>query len=315
MKKGSIFKCFTLFDLFSLVGKIHQDQLWCQRIHRWGQHWNMYPLKKSIFLSLSLSARSWLRIMVILLRLHVCPWLKCNQICWRSLGPSDKLKMRGASTSSTTCWLERERSCAVRHFISTWIRPTGLYHWCLTWKQTEVSLLLKWSILHKWLSPLSPRQAELCLEDYSKYRFLSNGNVTLPGQQDKEMFTETMDGFQIMSIPEEEITGTWISCLKKNLFYRAVTQDLFSLSIKWSLWGLDGCPVCLSHTKKRWQQATKHGSKQYRNKIYIWKNQLLRKKRHFTNLFVLKDTYLIWMWYQLNDGIIAHQSSRRLIFH
>jgi len=48
----------------------------------------------------------------------------------------------------------------------------------------------------------------LCLEDYSKYRFLSNGNVTLPGQQDKEMFTETMDGFQIMSIPEEEITGT-----------------------------------------------------------------------------------------------------------
>ncbi|XP_056264311.1 myosin-9-like [Pseudoliparis swirei] len=50
-------------------------------------------------------------------------------------------------------------------------------------------------------------RSELCLEDYSKYRFLSNGNVTLPGQQDKEMFTETMDGFQIMSIPEEEITG------------------------------------------------------------------------------------------------------------
>ncbi|XP_077574335.1 myosin-9-like [Stigmatopora nigra] len=50
-------------------------------------------------------------------------------------------------------------------------------------------------------------RSELCLEDYSKYRFLSNGNVTIPGQQDKDMFVETMDAFQIMSIPEEERTG------------------------------------------------------------------------------------------------------------
>ncbi|XP_041789381.1 myosin-9-like [Chelmon rostratus] len=50
-------------------------------------------------------------------------------------------------------------------------------------------------------------RSELCLEDYSKYRFLSNGNVTIPGQQDKDLFTETMDAFQIMSIPEEEKIG------------------------------------------------------------------------------------------------------------
>uniref|UniRef100_A0A3Q3KRF8 Myosin-9 n=1 Tax=Monopterus albus TaxID=43700 RepID=A0A3Q3KRF8_MONAL len=50
-------------------------------------------------------------------------------------------------------------------------------------------------------------RSELCLEDYSKYRFLSNGNVTIPGQKDKDLFTETMDAFQIMSIPEEETTG------------------------------------------------------------------------------------------------------------
>ncbi|XP_076583897.1 myosin-9-like isoform X2 [Chaetodon auriga] len=50
-------------------------------------------------------------------------------------------------------------------------------------------------------------RSELCLEDYSKYRFLSNGNMTIPGQQDKDMFTETMDAFQIMSIPEEERIG------------------------------------------------------------------------------------------------------------
>lgn len=50
-------------------------------------------------------------------------------------------------------------------------------------------------------------QAELCLEDYGKYRFLSNGKVTIPGQQDKDLYSETMDAFRIMSIPEEEQTG------------------------------------------------------------------------------------------------------------
>ncbi|XP_061585101.1 myosin-9a [Cololabis saira] len=50
-------------------------------------------------------------------------------------------------------------------------------------------------------------RADLCLEDYSKYRFLSNGKVTVPGQQDEDMFTETMEAFRIMSIPEEESVG------------------------------------------------------------------------------------------------------------
>ncbi|XP_037620820.1 myosin-9-like isoform X1 [Sebastes umbrosus] len=50
-------------------------------------------------------------------------------------------------------------------------------------------------------------RSELCLEDYSKYRFLSNGNMTIPGQQDTDMFNETIDAFQIMSIPEEERIG------------------------------------------------------------------------------------------------------------
>ncbi|KAI5087447.1 myosin-9 [Silurus meridionalis] len=48
---------------------------------------------------------------------------------------------------------------------------------------------------------------ELCLEGYSKYRFLSNGNVTIPGQQDKDMFMETMEAMRIMSIPEDEQIG------------------------------------------------------------------------------------------------------------
>ena len=39
------------------------------------------------------------------------------------------------------------------------------------------------------------------------YRFLSNGNITIPGQQDKELFAETMDAMRIMGIPEDEQIG------------------------------------------------------------------------------------------------------------
>lgn len=52
-----------------------------------------------------------------------------------------------------------------------------------------------------------PPQAELCLEDFGKYRFLSNGKVTITGQQDKDIYSETMDAFRIMGIPEDEQTG------------------------------------------------------------------------------------------------------------
>ncbi|XP_066489511.1 myosin-9 isoform X1 [Tiliqua scincoides] len=48
---------------------------------------------------------------------------------------------------------------------------------------------------------------DLLLEPYNKYRFLSNGHVTIPGQQDKDMFQETIQAMRIMSIPEEEQMG------------------------------------------------------------------------------------------------------------
>ncbi|GAB5574203.1 myosin-10 isoform X5 [Prionailurus iriomotensis] len=47
-------------------------------------------------------------------------------------------------------------------------------------------------------------KTDLLLEPYNKYRFLSNGHVTIPGQQDKDMFQETMEAMRIMGIPEEE---------------------------------------------------------------------------------------------------------------
>ncbi|XP_045690788.1 myosin-9 isoform X1 [Phyllostomus hastatus] len=50
-------------------------------------------------------------------------------------------------------------------------------------------------------------KTDLLLEPYNKYRFLSNGHVTIPGQQDKDMFQETMEAMRIMGIPEEEQIG------------------------------------------------------------------------------------------------------------
>uniref|UniRef100_A0A8C8I784 Myosin heavy chain 10 n=1 Tax=Oncorhynchus tshawytscha TaxID=74940 RepID=A0A8C8I784_ONCTS len=47
--------------------------------------------------------------------------------------------------------------------------------------------------------------ADLLLEGFNNYRFLSNGNITIPGQQDKDNFQETMDAMHIMSFSHEEI--------------------------------------------------------------------------------------------------------------
>uniref|UniRef100_A0AAX7VLZ5 Myosin, heavy chain 11a, smooth muscle n=1 Tax=Astatotilapia calliptera TaxID=8154 RepID=A0AAX7VLZ5_ASTCA len=45
---------------------------------------------------------------------------------------------------------------------------------------------------------------ELLLEPFSNYRFLSAGHVQLPGQQDDEMYEETMEAMNIMGITEED---------------------------------------------------------------------------------------------------------------
>lgn len=47
------------------------------------------------------------------------------------------------------------------------------------------------------------------MEDFSNYRFLSGGNVTIPGLQDTDLFAETVEAFQIMNIPEDERIGAF----------------------------------------------------------------------------------------------------------
>ncbi|TRY55599.1 hypothetical protein DNTS_021482, partial [Danionella cerebrum] len=47
--------------------------------------------------------------------------------------------------------------------------------------------------------------ADLLLEGFNNYRFLSNGNIPIPGQQDKDNFQETMEAMHIMSFSHDEI--------------------------------------------------------------------------------------------------------------
>ncbi|XP_037544381.1 myosin-11-like isoform X3 [Nematolebias whitei] len=48
---------------------------------------------------------------------------------------------------------------------------------------------------------------ELLLEDFSRYRFLMAGHVEIPGQEDDELFVETLEAMEIMGFTEEERLG------------------------------------------------------------------------------------------------------------
>uniref|UniRef100_A0A8C6YFW8 Myosin heavy chain 10 n=1 Tax=Naja naja TaxID=35670 RepID=A0A8C6YFW8_NAJNA len=48
-------------------------------------------------------------------------------------------------------------------------------------------------------------KADLLLEGFKNYRFLSNGYIPIPGQQDKDNFQETMEAMHIMGFSHDEI--------------------------------------------------------------------------------------------------------------
>lgn len=60
---------------------------------------------------------------------------------------------------------------------------------------------------HKTLSPRPCYLDELLLEPFGSYRFLSAGHVQITGQQDDEMYEETMEAMRIMGLTDEERIG------------------------------------------------------------------------------------------------------------
>lgn len=48
---------------------------------------------------------------------------------------------------------------------------------------------------------------ELLLESFSNYRFLSSGHVRVTGQEDDDLYEETMEAMKIMGFTDEERIG------------------------------------------------------------------------------------------------------------
>ncbi|XP_067837263.1 myosin-10-like, partial [Heptranchias perlo] len=50
-------------------------------------------------------------------------------------------------------------------------------------------------------------KTDLLLEPFNNYKFMSNGYIPIPGQQDKDNFQETLEAMRIMGFSPEEITA------------------------------------------------------------------------------------------------------------
>uniref|UniRef100_A0A8D0ACR4 Myosin-10 n=1 Tax=Sander lucioperca TaxID=283035 RepID=A0A8D0ACR4_SANLU len=72
-------------------------------------------------------------------------------------------------------------------------------------------------------------RTDLLLEGFSNYRFLSNGNITIPGQQDKDNFQETLDAMRIMSFSHDEIVVSAVLQFGNIVFKKERNTDQASM--------------------------------------------------------------------------------------
>uniref|UniRef100_A0A6Q2Y6C1 Myosin, heavy chain 10, non-muscle n=1 Tax=Esox lucius TaxID=8010 RepID=A0A6Q2Y6C1_ESOLU len=72
-------------------------------------------------------------------------------------------------------------------------------------------------------------KTDLLLEGFNNYRFLSNGNITIPGQQDKDNFQETMEAMHIMSFSHEEIVVSAVLQFGNVVFKKERNTDQASM--------------------------------------------------------------------------------------
>ncbi|TNM86166.1 hypothetical protein fugu_008437 [Takifugu bimaculatus] len=75
-------------------------------------------------------------------------------------------------------------------------------------------------------------RSDLLLEGFNNYRFLSNGHVPIPGQQDKDNFQETMDAMHIMSFAHEEILSAQKLCHLLGMNVMEFSRAILSPRIK-----------------------------------------------------------------------------------
>ncbi|KAL7990070.1 hypothetical protein Chor_012736 [Crotalus horridus] len=75
-------------------------------------------------------------------------------------------------------------------------------------------------------------RGELLLEPFNQYRFLSNGYLPILGQQDKEIFHETMESMHIMGFSHEEIHSAQKLCHLLGMNVTEFTRAILTPRIK-----------------------------------------------------------------------------------
>ncbi|TKS91523.1 Myosin heavy chain 10 Myosin heavy chain, non-muscle IIb Non-muscle myosin heavy chain [Collichthys lucidus] len=75
-------------------------------------------------------------------------------------------------------------------------------------------------------------RTDLLLEGFINYRFLSNGNIPIPGQQDKDNFQETLDAMHIMSFSHDEIVSAQKLCHLLGMNVMEFTRAILTPRIK-----------------------------------------------------------------------------------
>lgn len=80
---------------------------------------------------------------------------------------------------------------------------------------------LTFALLHTVTHRLCCPTDELLLEDFGSYRFLIAGHVEIPGQEDDQMFDETLEAMEIMGFNEEERIGGESAALTASVWQEA----------------------------------------------------------------------------------------------
>ncbi|KAK7827496.1 hypothetical protein U0070_026702 [Myodes glareolus] len=75
-------------------------------------------------------------------------------------------------------------------------------------------------------------KSDLLLEGFNNYRFLSNGYIPIPGQQDKDNFQETMEAMHIMGFSHEEILFAQKLCHLLGMNVMEFTRAILTPRIK-----------------------------------------------------------------------------------
>lgn len=93
-------------------------------------------------------------------------------------------------------------------------------------RRSFLTFALLHTVTHRLRRRLCCPTDELLLEDFGSYRFLIAGHVEIPGQEDDQMFDETLEAMEIMGFNEEERIGGESAALTASVWQAAPRNRL-----------------------------------------------------------------------------------------